>query len=74
MRQWDLETGAAHLRDATEELQIAWQQVGEYWHDSVSQKYGDTHLEPIGPATKKSLEAVTQMQQLLNQIHLDCES
>jgi hypothetical protein len=74
MRQWDLDTGAAHLRDATEELQIAWKQVGEYWRDSVSQHYGDTHLDPIGPAMKKSLDAITQMQQLLNQIYLDCES
>jgi hypothetical protein len=74
MRQWDLDTGAAHLRDATEELQIAWQQVGDNWQDSVRQQYGDTHLEPIGPAMKKSLEAITQMQQLLNQIYRDCES
>jgi hypothetical protein len=74
MRHWDLDTGAAQLRGATEDLQIAWQQVGEHWHDSVSQQYGETHLEPIGPAMKKSLEAITQMHQLLNQIYRDCES
>jgi predicted transcriptional regulator len=74
MRLWDLDTSAAHLRDATEELQIAWQQVSEYWSDSVSEGYCEKHLEQIGPAVKKSLEAGAQMQQLLNQIYLDCES
>ncbi len=74
MRQWDLDTSAAHLRDAMDELQIAWQQTGDYWQDSVSQNYCEKHLEPIGPAVKKSLEAVGQMQQLLSQVYRECES
>lgn len=73
MRQWDLDTSAAHLRDATEELQIAWQHTGEYWQDLVSKDYCETHLEPIGPAVRKSLEAVGQMQQLLSQVYRECE-
>ena len=74
MRQCDLDTSAAHLRDALEELQIAWRQTEENWQDSVSQKFCQTHLEPIGPAVKKALEAVGQMQQLVNQAYRECES
>ncbi len=74
MRQWDLDTSAANLRDALEDLQIAWQQTTEQWEDTVSRKFCETHLEPIGPALKKSLDTVGQMQQLVDQIWRECES
>ena len=74
MRQWDLDTSAAHLRDALDELQIAWRNTGEYWQDSVSENYCENYLEPLGPAVKKSLEAVSRMQELLDRAYRDCES
>ena len=74
MRPWDLDTSAAHLRDALDELQIAWRQTGDEWQDPVSQKFNETHLEPIGPALKKALDAVGQVQQLVNQMSRECES
>lgn len=73
MRPWDLESSAAHLRDAMDNLQIAWQQTEPLWQDTVSQKFCDTQLEPIGPAMKLSLDAIARMQQLLNQMQRDCE-
>jgi hypothetical protein len=74
MKPWDLDTSAAQLRDALDELQLAWRQTGDQWQDPVSQKFCETHLEPIGPAMKKALDAVGQMQQLVNQMTRDCES
>jgi len=73
MRLWDLDTGAAQLRDSFDDLQIAWQQTGEQWQDQVSENFCENHLEPIGPALKKAIEAVAQMQQLVNQVRRDCE-
>ena len=35
MRQTDLHTAAAQLRDAFDELQIAWREVNEEWDDQV---------------------------------------
>lgn len=72
MANWDLYTSAARIRKATEDLQVAWQEVSEQWSDEVSRKFCETHLEPIGPATKISLDAVSRMQQLMNQIEQDC--
>jgi len=72
MRPWDLDTSAAQLRDAMEELQQAWQQTDEQWHDAVSQKFCENHLEPIGPALKLALDAVGRMEQLMGQIHREC--
>lgn len=73
MKTWDLHTGAARIRKATEDLQIAWAETSELWSDDVSRTFCERHLEPIGPATKISLDAVSRMQQLMNQIHQDCD-
>lgn len=74
MKPWDLDTGAAQMRDALDELQIAWRQAQEQWQDPVSEKFCETHLEPIGPALKKALDAIGQMQQLVGQMTRDIES
>ncbi|NOZ41530.1 MAG: hypothetical protein GXP24_15075 [Planctomycetes bacterium] len=73
MRPWDFDTSAARMRKATEDLQVAWEQTTEQWHDEVSRKFCEQHLEPIGPAMKLSLDAVGRMQQLMNQIQNECE-
>ena len=74
MRQWDLDTNAAHMRDALDELQIAWRDTSEHWDDAVSESFCKKHLEPLGPAVKKSFEAVARMQQLLDRAYRECES
>jgi hypothetical protein len=74
MRQWDLETSAANLHDAIDELQVAWQESGEYWDDEVSRKYCEQHLDPIGPAMKLALDAIARMNQLVARIQHECES
>ena len=70
----DLFTGAAHLRDATEELQLAWQQTAEHWDDPVSRKFCQQYLEPIGPSVKMGLDAIGQMDHLIQQMQRECES
>jgi len=74
MANFDLFTGAAHLRDATEELQLAWQHVTEHWDDSVSQNFCQQHLEPIGPSMKMSLDSIGQIGQFIQQMQRECES
>jgi hypothetical protein len=74
MATFDLLTGAAHLRDATEELQLAWQQTAEQWNDPVSRKFCQQYLEPIGPSVKMSLDAIGQTGHLIQQMQRECES
>jgi hypothetical protein len=61
------------LRKSTEDLQIAWAETAELWQDDVSRTFCERYLEPLGPITKISLDAVGRMQQLLNQIHREVE-
>lgn len=74
MRKWDLDTSGAQLRDALDELQIAWHETEDNWQDSVSGSFCEKFLDPIGPAIKKTLEATARMQQVLDQACRDCES
>jgi hypothetical protein len=74
MATFDLFTGAAHMRDATEELLLAWQQTTEHWNDSVSQKFCQQYLEPLGPSMKLSLDSIGQIGQSIQQMQRECES
>ncbi|MCA9257776.1 MAG: hypothetical protein KDA61_01195 [Planctomycetales bacterium] len=72
-RPTDLHTDAARLRDAFEDLLTAWQVAQESWNDEVSRKYAEQHLEPLCPVLKNSLEAISRMSQLVDQMHQQCD-
>lgn len=72
MRPWDLDTSSAQIRHAMEDLQRAWIEVSESWHDSVSETYCERYLEPLIPVTKRSLDAVARMQELVNRMQREC--
>ncbi len=73
MALFDLDTSAAHLRDAIEELQLAWQQTADGWSDTVSRKFCQQHLEPIGPVVKSALDAIGHMTQQVRQMQQELE-
>jgi hypothetical protein len=73
MRHWDLDTSAAQLRDALEDLQRAWQIVSESWNDRVSHQFSEQYLDPIIPASKMALDATSRLNELLNRIQSECE-
>ncbi|MBX3432836.1 MAG: hypothetical protein KF847_05925 [Pirellulales bacterium] len=72
MRTCDLDTDAARLRDAADELRIAWAEVGESWNDSVSQAFCERYLEPLGPALKSAMDVIAHMRQLVDSMERDC--
>ena len=72
MRTCDLDTDAARLRDAAEELQIAWAEASDAWNDEVSRAFCERYLEPLGPALKGALDSITNMRQMVNQMERDC--
>ena len=73
MASFDLYTSSAHIRDAMDDLLIAWQETGNDWNDAVSRKFCEQHLEPIGPSVKMALDAMGHMAQLIQQMQQDCE-
>ncbi len=73
MRTWDLDSSAAQLRKAMEDLQTAWNVVSESWNDGVSRQFREQYLEPLIPATKMSLDTVSRMRDLLVRVREECE-
>jgi hypothetical protein len=73
MRHWDLDTSAAQLRDAMQDLQRAWQVVSESWNDGVSRQFSEQHLDPIIPASNIALDATSRMGEMLNRVQSECE-
>jgi hypothetical protein len=72
MRPWDLDTSAAQLRHAMEDLQRAWHVVNESWDDSVSRQFSEQYLDPLIPASKLTLDAASRMRELLNRMETEC--
>jgi len=72
MFRCDLDTDAARLRDAAEELQTAWAEANEAWDDEVSRAFCERYLEPLGPAFKSALDTISNMRNLVNQMQRDC--
>lgn len=70
----DLTSSAAQIRDAFDDLLIAWQEASEHWNDNVSRQFCENHLEPLGPLLKLSLDAMARMNHITNSMHRDCES
>lgn len=73
MKDCDLATGAARIRHALEKLELTWQEVAEDWHDAVSQRFLELHLEPIAPRVKLALDAIERMHTFLREVQRDCE-
>ena len=73
MRAADLHTGAAQIRDAMKDLQIAWQETAEQWNDGVSRRFCEQYLEPLGPSVKLSLDALQRLMAVADQMQRECE-
>lgn len=74
MKPADLYTSAAHIRDAFDELQTAWQDASAHWNDDVSRRFCENYLEPLGPVVKMALDSMTRMSTLVTQMHNECDS
>lgn len=74
MRSADLYTGAAQIRDAYEDLQLAWQAAAETWHDGVSEAFCQQRLEPLGPVLKTGLDSLQRMLHISEQMHRDLDA
>ena len=73
MRNPDLHTGAAQIRKGLDLLQETWEEAADQWNDVVSARFREQHLEPRVPEIKLSLDAISRMQLLLNEVQRDLE-
>ena len=68
----ELRSSAARLRDAMDQLEIAWSTTQEKWSDVASHRFEEQHLAPIGPQVRSTLDAITHIDQVLRQADREC--
>ncbi len=71
MKPSDLESGAGRIRLGLEDLHKAWLDTSDEWRDDVARRFAETHLEPLLPIAKSSLDAIARMDLLLRQAQRD---
>jgi hypothetical protein len=74
MRKCDLYTGAGRIRKALETLEQTRDEASDQWHDAVSERFFEHHLEPLVPEVKMTLDAIARLHLLLDEMQRDCES
>ena len=74
MRKCDLNTGAARIRHALEQVETVWNQASDEWNDAVSHRFREHHLDPLVPRLKLALDAISRMSLLMGEVERDCES
>ncbi len=68
-----LEAGRGMLYSALQNLQAHWDAASPYWQDSMRVQFVEQVWEPLQQQVKTALEAIDQLQVLLNQMRHDCE-
>ncbi len=68
-----LDTGRGMLYSALENLQVHWDATSPYWQDAVQIQFVEQVWEPLQQQVASALDAIDQLQVLLNQMRQDCE-
>ena len=61
----DLGSPAAKIHSSLDDLQLAWTNTLEHWHDENSSRFEEEHLLPLAMTIKISLDAIGRMNESL---------
>ncbi len=73
MRRVDLETGAGRIRQAYDDLILAFETAQEDWNDPVSRAFFAERIEPMAPVIKGALDAVGRLALIASEAQRDAE-
>ena len=61
-----------NINQSVKDLIVEWQAVREQWNDSASREFEKKHLQPLEPAARSALNALSQMEEVLQRVRRDC--
>ena len=73
MKPVNTDTPVGRMRRALKDLERVWAESAEEWADPVAHDFRRTHLEPITPVVKNTLDAIERMRALLNDARRELE-
>lgn len=68
-----LYTGRSKLYSALKDTKLQFEDAKEDWHDSVRQHFEEEFWAPLEAQTQATLRAIDQLNQVLVQLHNDCQ-
>lgn len=73
MRPLDSPTGVGPLRDALDQLQIAWSETRETWRDNNARAFERDFLQPLAVEIGQTAAAIQRLSDLFQSVRKDCE-
>jgi len=64
---------SAGLDDAVKQLNLAWQQTRQDWHDVKSQQFEQQFLEKLPSVTSQARNMIEEIDALIRKVRKDCE-
>ena len=61
MKRADFTTPSANLKEAYDNLEIAWAAAKELWSDDVARNFEDNYMDHVRPAVRATLHAVGRL-------------
>lgn len=73
MKPVNTDTPVGRIRRSLKDLERVWAESAEEWADPVAHAFCETHLAPITPVVKNTLDAIERMRALLNEAQRELE-
>lgn len=65
--------GAGMLNDAVAMLRREWFRCREVWRDDVAKHFGETYIDPLEPAMRRTIQAMDALQSVTDEAARACE-
>jgi hypothetical protein len=74
VKRWDLTSAPAKLEGAIKTLEAIRAEVMDQWDDDTSHRFQAKFLAPLLPKVKRALDAIDQLNELLEAAYRECEA
>ncbi len=74
MKEWDLHVPAGKIELALKTLRITLAAVESQWTDQARNQFHETHLSPVEPNVRSMLDAINELNDVLNAAERQCGS
>lgn len=72
MRNWDLTSPAARIKQAAKDLRAAQEEIAAQWDDATSRAFQKEFIDPLEPKLRRALASLAELTELLHRADRAC--
>lgn len=61
-----------NIHQSVKDLIVEWQATKEQWNDAAARDFEKKYLQPLEPAARSALNALNQMEEVIQRARRDC--